>query len=339
MQINPQLYAADHAPRSYPRTWFTTSQLFEHVLGQGCSCKTMRIKSAKYEFPLGSELLVLKLLPNTGALLELHTEAKKNKTPKPKNKIALPFGLKLEPKTRSRKKPKLSHGKDMAVSSRNRKTTENVPDILQDMMDSFGNSESSDGVSVSDGGSSIDSSADSDFDDSEGEPTLVNPQQRSEELMTREVLRSHTALHSSEQPEPEVQSSLAAASSRRAKGGSTFCNQSVGMVEISVQKAARLAQCQGCQTKIARDSVRVGYAYSRKKFHSYVHPGCFPSYLQGQNGDIEQSIVFAEKWISENQGFAQLPDIQSMLQVLQGKSVSAMCSERYCHPQQVVYSF
>ena len=158
-------------------------------------------------------------------------------------------------------------------------------------------------------------------------------------MCSSDLLRSHTALHSSEQPEPEVQSSLAAASSRPAKGGSTFCNQSVGMVEISVQKAARLAQCQGCQTKIARDSVRVGYAYSRKKFHSYVHPGCFPSYLQGQNGDIEQSIVFAEKWISENQGFAQLPDIQSMLQVLQGKSVSAMCSERYCHPQQVVYSF
>lgn len=79
----------------------------------------------------------------------------------------------------------------------------------------------------------------------------------------------------------------------------TFCNPEVGLVEGGIQTSKKLATCRECFSKIGLNQVRFGYAYSRSKFHSWVHSGCLLKYLKKQAANLHQAI----QWFERDHGF------------------------------------
>ena len=81
----------------------------------------------------------------------------------------------------------------------------------------------------------------------------------------------------------------------------SFCNRTLGLVEASIQKAAKLATCRHCQGKIGRHMPRFGYSYSVQKFHCYLHPACTLPYLQAEKGNVAQACVFLRAHAQDKQ--------------------------------------
>ena len=148
------------------------------------------------------------------------------------------------------------------------------------------------------------------------EKPFLSAQAKADEQQVQQVLESHNALMAQrgeifgsrpreerDSEVDEVEGAPAApvpSSSRpmqtnttaRAMGGGTFCNSTLGLIEIGLQKAAKLATCKACSLKIQRGTSRCAYALSKSKFHCYIHPECFASYLQSQKGSISQARAF-----------------------------------------------
>ena len=86
----------------------------------------------------------------------------------------------------------------------------------------------------------------------------------------------------------------------------SFCNRELGLVELGVQTAAKLAQCRHCLQKIPRHSVRFGYAWSYTKWHSWLHHHCLIPHILQERGDKTQAATFlkakihGEKQLSED---------------------------------------
>jgi hypothetical protein len=76
----------------------------------------------------------------------------------------------------------------------------------------------------------------------------------------------------------------------------SYCNSTLGLVEVGVQKAARLATCRHCLSKINRNSVRIAYAYSLTKFHAWVHAECTAALLRAEGANLKQAVAFLSAW-------------------------------------------
>lgn len=74
--------------------------------------------------------------------------------------------------------------------------------------------------------------------------------------------------------------------------GSTFCNSVLGLVDLGIQVSGRLATCRHCLRKIERQGVRFGYAWSRAKFHSWLHAQCTVGHLNQEGADKVQALAF-----------------------------------------------
>ena len=81
---------------------------------------------------------------------------------------------------------------------------------------------------------------------------------------------------------------------------STFCNKEVGLVAVGIQTAAKLATCRHCMQKIPRHHPRFGYAWSRIKFHSWLHDKCLVVHLKQEGADKLKALEFLERQLTED---------------------------------------
>lgn len=92
-----------------------------------------------------------------------------------------------------------------------------------------------------------------------------------------------------------------AASSSTALPKGSFCNASLGVSGVSFQTASKLARCRHCVEPIQKGDFRVSYAWSYKKFHSYLHGGCTMSHLKQEGANMQQALEFFQRQLaSEN---------------------------------------
>ena len=145
-------------------------------------------------------------------------------------------------------------------------------------------------------------------DDSVVEEPLLTVAEAAEERETKRLFESHKRLMKlrgdtfcKRGAESEAEAEVASASVPTASAASsslpttTFCNKAVGLVDIGTQVAARLAGCRHCGGKVQRGTARIGYAYSTKKFHSWLHPACTANHLRQENASIPQALAFLKK--------------------------------------------
>eukprot|EP00434_Breviolum_minutum_P006290 symbB.v1.2.005550.t1/scaffold258.1/size251559/4 len=92
-----------------------------------------------------------------------------------------------------------------------------------------------------------------------------------------------------------------AASSSAALPKGSFCNASLGVSGVSFQMASKLARCRHCVEPIQKGVFRVSYAWSYKKFHSYLHGGCTLPHLKQEGASMQQALEFFQRQLaSEN---------------------------------------
>ena len=92
-----------------------------------------------------------------------------------------------------------------------------------------------------------------------------------------------------------------AASSSTALPKGSFCNASLGVSGVSFQTASKLARCRHCVEPIQKGDFRVSYAWSYKKFHSYLHGRCTMSHLKQEGASMQQATEFFQGQLaSEN---------------------------------------
>ena len=72
----------------------------------------------------------------------------------------------------------------------------------------------------------------------------------------------------------------------------SFCNKNLGLVATGIQVSAKQATCRQCLQKIGRGQPRFGFAFSRIKFHSWLHEGCTVAHLRQEAADLTQASVF-----------------------------------------------
>eukprot|EP00438_Fugacium_kawagutii_P019102 Skav234730 [mRNA] locus=scaffold634:769143:776207:- [translate_table: standard] len=122
-----------------------------------------------------------------------------------------------------------------------------------------------------------------------------------EEAAAAEAAAAETAQPSNPVPQPR---------------GKTFCNATLGICDIGIQRAAKLARCRQCCQPIQRGSARVGWSFSRVKFHAWVHCDCFPLLLRAEGGDVGQAVEFVTNWLEQNSSSEAIGEITRLSQVL-----------------------
>ena len=85
-------------------------------------------------------------------------------------------------------------------------------------------------------------------------------------------------------------------------GKKTFCNASLGLVEVGVQVSGKLATCRHCLIKIPKGEVRFGFAWSRVKFHSWLHASCALPHLKQESSNLEEAIEFLQAELKKDKG-------------------------------------
>lgn len=215
--------------------------------------------------------------------------------PKPaKVQTKLPFGLKAE--TRKRKKtvpappPK---GPKIGNEPSKRKSDQVFLDSEPDFSARSPVASSPSSSSVS--GSSSDSDS-SDDDDDQAERPILSAEMAKEEAEIENVLESHQSQIERRgelfcprgvDPDPEPTSRTAG----------TWCK---GLMEVSLQVAAKLATCRHCVQKIQREEVRFGFSFKRNKFHSYLHSHCVTPHLQQEESDLCKDVQFLKGRLAED---------------------------------------
>lgn len=91
----------------------------------------------------------------------------------------------------------------------------------------------------------------------------------------------------------------------QAKAVKTFCNFSTGLIEIGTQTSRRLARCRHCLDHIKQGDVRCGYAFSRVKFHSWLHVDCVSQHLVQEEADMQQAINFLKTKLEDGNQHSQ----------------------------------
>lgn len=147
--------------------------------------------------------------------------------------------------------------------------------------------------------------SDSDGSSSEGLAEVVHqePAAAREARLIKEVERSHSSLMRSrgqshgqkapEESEPEVVQA-AASGQQTGRGGATYCNATLGLVDVGTQVHHRLARCRHCDQLIQKGSTRFQFAFSRQKFAAWLHAGCTAPHLRKVGAKIEAELRFLE---------------------------------------------
>ena len=86
----------------------------------------------------------------------------------------------------------------------------------------------------------------------------------------------------------------------------SFCNASLGICNVSVQVASRLARCRHCMDKVAKHEVRFGYAFHKQKFHAYLHGRCVASHLRQEGGNVQQAVEYLQGRMSDEACSAEI---------------------------------
>ena len=297
---------SDLEAQYYLRSWYTTHQLFQQLLTSTGPTDTLTIRTFDYTISEDSDhpFPFMKM-----SMESSHTHVLDIKRKKQAKKGKLPLGLKMP---RKRKKTASVKPKSGAAGSKASNPSGLVKHVklnsdeggysLEDFhaepseQDDFIIEPSSESDISSD--SAFHSSSESDTDDE----ALVNPDQRHEERVTDKILESHDDLHKAE---PLPISNTPA----QKRPLTTQCNSSIGVRELGTQLASRLATCKHCGNKIQRLESRVGYAFSLKKIHCYLHVTCFPQYLEKEGGDFSQAWTFAQDWLNTNAPSDELKDL------------------------------
>lgn len=94
---------------------------------------------------------------------------------------------------------------------------------------------------------------------------------------------------------------------------SSFCNKNIGLAEVGLQLAAKLATCRHCNVKIPRWTARYSYAYSRSKFAGWIHAGCLTDYLKKSKADLSQARTF----FNQELGKPHSPEVLDSLRKLE----------------------
>lgn len=79
------------------------------------------------------------------------------------------------------------------------------------------------------------------------------------------------------------------------------CHPMLGLLDVGIQVASKLATCRFCSSKIEKGTPRFAYAFNLKKFHCWLHGGCVLSYLQSQKGDFCQALAFLRVQLNDQQ--------------------------------------
>lgn len=163
-----------------------------------------------------------------------------------------------------------------------------------------------------DGGSTSDSDA-----AEAAEVPFLGPEAKEEEREIQVVLASHSRLMQlrhgqfvgqkglEEDGGSEVQSgplqdceqaaaSTAAPAAVHVPQGKSFCNRIIGFVDSGIQVSRKLATCRECNIKIPYKGVRFAYAWSKTKFHGWIHAKCVLQHLDSQHGCVRQALHFLE---------------------------------------------
>ena len=99
----------------------------------------------------------------------------------------------------------------------------------------------------------------------------------------------------------------------------SFCNKHLGLVATGIQVSAKQATCRQCLQKIGRGQPRFGFAFSRIKFHSWLHEGCTVAHLRQEAADLTQASDFLHQQLGQLEEDSQLilaPAIQRVIQAL-----------------------
>lgn len=267
--------------------------------------------------PVDMQLVSVTRLPGNGCAHVLDIAKPKKKNVK---RTGLPLGLKLEPRKRRKKTVKSQVTATGSNDTNPLVGHEDLKDglglglqaLVTDMVTDANESNASSDKDANSSGSDSSSSS----SDTEGEEVPAFPAQRKEEQTTREILRQSAALSTLVE-----EASVPTVAASRAGRVTTQCNMSLGVCEIGTQVAARLAKCRFCDNKIARGDGRVGYAFSKIKFHAYVHLRCLPEYLSKQQGDVQQAVKFIRDWLVQK---ADSPNVSSNLRMELGDLLSEL---------------
>lgn len=112
----------------------------------------------------------------------------------------------------------------------------------------------------------------------------------------------------------EFRQTAANSAASKAKGGKTFCNAFVGLMDAGMQTASKLACCRHCLVKIQKGCPRFGYAYSMTKFHGWLHEGCVFPHLVQEEANMDQAVSFLTEVLRDQ---SKPPQVLSAAQSVQ----------------------
>jgi hypothetical protein len=250
-----------------------TSQQAVHKLLQdyGCAPGTaLQCSVFKYQFDHAS----LRTVWRVGAIQLITSLSTARKSTKPKKRkradVALPFGLKMPRAPRKSRKTKGGSGAKVDIG---------MPDGLagspcsSTASDSESDSSSESASSSSEFSSSTPSAPDAFSDDGSvedaGDPKVV--------LTSAEKKHVHELLKHSTPPGPPL-------------SGKSFFYAKLGAFDVTRAKSNR-AKCHFCLGAIAKDSLRVDYAYSAYKPEKGVHIDCISEIPLEHLGNSIQSLL------------------------------------------------
>lgn len=228
---------------------------------------------------------------------EFSTQSQPTNRGKP-SKTKLPFGIENSPRKR---KPKAGKQRRPAAqgnaSSKVSKSSHGLARVMGEALpESSSISSSSSSSAPSSGSESSDSSSDSDPEALE--KMILTPEAAEEERQTALVLESHDKLTELRSQAQAAHPSSSGARPLRIdvpKREATYCNPIVGLVDVGLQVAARLAKCRHCSNPIPQQGARFAYSFHRQKFAGWVHADCIFPYLKQQGACLQQALAFIQK--------------------------------------------
>lgn len=233
-------------------------------------------------------------LRSTSTSGEHHITATKQKVVRVKKQ--LPFGLKLPTRKRKPKADNVVPDKKQRVAQIRKMADFQVLEKQcvskePEISSRESGDDSSDSEHASSGASSASRDDDDDYnDDAQETETMILPEAvAQEQAEVKVVIDSHEALC---QNRGNVFCPRGAPASSAPSGVSSFCNTTLGLVDVGLQVASRLATCRHCLQKIEKGGPRFAYSWKVNKFHSWLHARCVVPHLRQEAADLPQAVSF-----------------------------------------------
>ena len=210
-----------------------------------------------------------------------------------------PFGLAIKsPRKRKRKTDPKAAAKAPGLKGPKRKASKVNPDGFANLLHKLGapGTQATSQIESDSAGSTSDSSTESGNSASSDSSVTVGAGFQEEVVQTAEAVleekrQADLALRSLEtavdKPQPKP---------LRPLGQASFCNKTLGLVELGQQVSGKLARCRQCSQAIEKGAARFGYAFHRQKFHGWLHGPCVISYMKQQpDPDWAQALSFIQE--------------------------------------------